>query len=164
MVMMMKRRKMMVRMAMMRVMVMVTMVMMVMAMMMTRRGWVWTVKSCMKLSNTSGLVRMSHSCTIIIKQFYTNIWFKFTNMSIQIETESTHVHIFGNAKYKMQIHTSGVCEGHARWEGLTVNLFTHKLTHYIMMTMTTMVVVLMMIMVKVSLSQICTPPLGTLPK
>ena len=76
-------------------------------------------------------------------------------MSIQIETESTHVHIFGNAKYKMQIHTSGVCEGHARWEGLTVNLFAHKLTHYMMMTM---VVVLMMIMVKVSLSQICRPP------
>ena len=79
-------------------------------------------------------------------------------MSIQIETENTHVHIFGNAKYKMQIHTSGVCEGHARWEGLTVNLFTHKLTHYMMMTMMTMVVVLMMIMVRVSLSQICTPP------
>ena len=85
-------------------------------------------------------------------------------MSIQIETENTHVHIFGNAKYKMQIHT------HIWSLRRPCPLRRSHCQSVYPQTYTLhdddddddggppLVVVLMMIMVKVSLSQICTPP------
>ena len=48
----------------------------------------------------------------------------YTNANLR----SKYKYMYENTKSKCK-YTSGACEGRARCEGLTVNLFTHKLAH-----------------------------------